>query len=137
MSTKKIKKTELEEKDEAVLEEEDEKAVDAVASELLNPVGVWKCKLKKPIIYQETEYTELNFNFDKLTGDDALNIENELTARGKPVFMNESANALYLTLMAVRACDEPVDESAFKLLSIVDFNRIKNKARLFLLGVAL
>lgn len=122
------------------LTEEENKAVDDAAEKIRNdvmtPDGVWKCKLSKPITYDGVEYSELTFNFGKLTGADALNIEDELAAKGKPVFMAETANAQYLILMAARACDQNIDANAFNPMSIVDFNRIKNKARLFLLGVA-
>ncbi len=122
------------------LTDEENKAVDDAAEKIKNdimtPNGVWMCKLSKPITYNGVEYSELTFNFGKLTGADALNIEDELTAKGKPVFMNETANAQYLILMAVRACEEHIEADAFNPMSIVDFNRIKNKARLFLLGVA-
>ncbi len=122
------------------LTEEENKAVDDAAEKIRNdvmtPDGVWKCKLSKPITYDGIEYGELTFNFGKLTGADALNIEDELAAKGKPVFMNETANAQYLILMAARACEENIHSNAFGLMGIVDFNRIKNKARLFLLGVA-
>lgn len=122
------------------LTDEEIKAVDDAAEKIKNdettPDGVWKCKLSKPITYDGVEYSELTFNFGKLTGDDALNIEDELLAKGKPVFMNETANARYLIAMAARACEQYISADAFKLMSLVDFNRIKNKARLFLLGVA-
>lgn len=122
------------------LTDEENKAVNDAAEKIKNdvmtPDGVWKCKLSKPITYNGVEYNELTFNFGKLTGADALNIEDELIAKGKPVFMNETANAQYLILLAARACEEHIGSDAFKPMSIIDFNRIKNKARLFLLGVA-
>lgn len=122
------------------LTDEENKAVDDAAEKIKNdimtPDGVWKCKLSKPITYNGVEYSELTFNFGKLTGADALNVEDELTAKGKPVFMNETANTPYLILLAARACEEHVNSDAFRSMSIIDFNRIKNKARLFLLGVA-
>ncbi len=122
------------------LTDEENKAVDDAAGKIRNdvmtPDGVWKCELSKPITHNGIEYSELTFNFGKLTGADAVNIEDELSAKGKPVFMNEAANSSYLILMAARACEEHISSDAFKRMSIVDFNRIKNKARLFLLGVA-
>lgn len=98
--------------------------------------GVYTIELKKPLMYNGTEYNKLTFDFNKLTGTDAVNIEDELVARGKNVFMNEVASSVYLMTMAARACEEHVPYNALKNLGIVDFNRIKNKARLFLLGVA-
>ncbi len=98
--------------------------------------GVYIIKLKNPLVYNGTEYTELTFEFNKLTGADAVNIEDELTAKGQNVFMNEVASSVYLMTMASRACKELIPYNALKRLGIVDFNRIKNKARLFLLGAA-
>lgn len=98
--------------------------------------GVYTIELKKPLMYNGTEYNKLTFDFNKLTGTDAVNIEDELAAKGENVFMNEIASSVYLMTMAARACEEHVTFNALKKLGIVDFNRIKNKARLFLLGVA-
>ena len=39
--------------------------------------------LTKTVMYNGEEVTELAFDFDKLTGADALNIEEELVSRGK------------------------------------------------------
>lgn len=122
------------------LTDEEIKAVDDAAEKIKNDEmthdGVWKCKLSKPITYDGIEYSELTFNFGKLTGADALNVEDELLAKGKLVFTAETANARYLIAMAARACEQYISADAFNLMSIVDFNKIKNKARLFLLGVA-
>ena len=41
--------------------------------------------LTKPVMYNGEEVTELAFDFDKLTGADALNIEEELVVRGDHV----------------------------------------------------
>ena len=135
MADKKIIDNELDE-----LTDEENKAVDDAAekikSDVMTPDGVWKCELSKPITYNGVEYTELTFNFGKLTGMDALNIEDELIAKGKLVFTSETANAQYLIHMAARACEQYLTPDAFKPMSIVDFNKIKNRARLFLLGVA-
>lgn len=98
--------------------------------------GVYTIELKKPLMYNGTEYSKLTFDFNKLTGTDAINIEDELVATGNNVFMNEIASSAYLMTMAARACEEHVTYNTLKKLGIVDFNRIKNKARLFLLGVA-
>lgn len=98
--------------------------------------GVYTIELRKPLMYNGTEYGKLTFNFNKLTGTDAVNIEDELVARKENVFMNEVASTVYLMTMAAKACEEHVTYNALKTLGILDFNRIKNMARLFLLGVA-
>lgn len=124
------------ENDEVQLDKDSKNRIDEIVKESTASDGVWTCQLKKPIKYEENEYKSLTFNFDKLTGAEALEIEDELAMKGKPVFMNEAANARYLMLVALRACEERIDFAALKELNISDFNRIKNKARLFLLQFA-
>ena len=46
--------------------------------------GNYTLKLKKPFTYEGQTFDELNFDFEGLTGDDALAIEDELQAIGKP-----------------------------------------------------
>lgn len=88
--------------------------------------------LKKPVTYNEKTYSTLEFDFEKLTGEDALNIEDELASIGKvtvaPVFSGE-----YLIRMAAKACSEPIGSDLFRKLPISDYNRIRSKARSFLL----
>lgn len=122
--------------DEVLLDEDSENRIDEIVKESTTSDGVWTCQLKTPLKYEENEYKTLTFNFNRLTGVDAMEIEDELAMKGKPVFMNEAANARYLMLMALRACEEQMDFDTLKKINISDFNRIKNKARLFLLQFA-
>ena len=92
--------------------------------------------LTKPVMYNGEEITELAFDFDKLTGADALNIEEELVSRGKTMYYGAINDANYLILMAVKACTKTVGVDFFYKISIIDFERIKNRARFFLSGVA-
>lgn len=88
--------------------------------------------LKKPVEYNGKTYDSLSFDFGKLTGEDGLNIENELQALGKfamvPAFSGE-----YLIRMAAKACDEPIGADIFTKISLADYNRIRSAARSFLL----
>ncbi|PWM64307.1 MAG: hypothetical protein DBX61_11840 [Clostridiales bacterium] len=90
-------------------------------------------KFKKPVLYNGETITELAFDFESLTGDDALNIENELASIGKaaisPAFSGE-----YLIRMAAKACTTPIGEDFFRKASISDYNRLRSKARSFLLA---
>lgn len=124
------------ENDEVQLDKDSKSRVDEIVKESTTSDGVWTCQLKSPIKYEENEYKSLTFNFDKLTGVEALEIEDELAMKGKPVFMNETANARYLMQVALKACEERIDFETLKKVNIADFNRIKNKARLFLLRFA-
>ncbi len=98
--------------------------------------GVFILDLRTPLVYNGNEYKSLTFEFKKLKGTDSINIEDELIAKSHNVFMNDTANTRYLITMAARACVEKVPYNGLLELGIIDFNRIKNKARLFLLGVA-
>ena len=92
--------------------------------------------LTKTVMYNGEEVTELAFDFDKLPGADALNIEEELVSRGKTMYYGAINDANYLIRMAAKACTKPVGVDFFYKISIIDFERIKNRARFFLSGVA-
>lgn len=77
-------------------------------------------------------FEELTFDFNKLTGRDSLAIENELQALGKPVIVAEMSGE-YLIRMAARACTVPVGADALESASLSDYNKIRSRARSFLL----
>ncbi len=114
--------------------------VDALVEETLNDMTNTSTEnvlhLKKPILYNGAEISELTFDFEKLTGADALNIEEQLAARGKTMYAGAINDANYLILMAAKACTQPVGMDFFNRISIIDFERIKNRARFFLAGLA-
>ena len=64
-------------------------------------------KLQKPLDYEGKHYESLTFDWGKLTGNDSLAIEAELTALNQPVII-PSMSAGYLIRMACRACTEPI-----------------------------
>ena len=86
-------------------------------------------KFKKPVLYNGETITELAFDFDSLTGDDALNIENELASIGKaaisPAFSGE-----YLIRMAAKACTTPIGEDFFEPLPGIPGVSIFHRLRL-------
>ena len=90
-------------------------------------------ELKKPFEYNGETYTVLHFDFERLTGKDALRIEEELRANGK-VAVVPALNGDYLIRMAALACVEDIGSDAFEDMAIVDYNRITAKARGFLLA---
>jgi hypothetical protein len=94
--------------------------------------SVYTHKFKTPYDYQGKPYSELTFNWGKLTGRDGLAIENEMQQLGKalvaPVFSGE-----YLVRMASRACTEPLGADAFDGMPLFDYNKIRSAARSFLL----
>lgn len=95
----------------------------------------WVWKLAKPVTYNGEEISELRFNFEKLTGRDALEIENELMRFGKLSAYTQVGNINYLMKAAARACEKPIGEDFFNLVSISDFNTLRNKIQLFLLSI--
>ncbi|MGN1118310.1 MAG: hypothetical protein ACI4RU_06830 [Acutalibacteraceae bacterium] len=90
-------------------------------------------KLRKPVEYNGETIDELSFDFDKLTGADAIAIEDELQALGKSAPI-PAYSSPYLIRMAVLACDKAIGDDLFNLVAIADFNKVKNTARSFLLG---
>lgn len=89
-------------------------------------------KLQKPLDYEGKHYESLTFNWGKLTGNDSLAIEAELTSLNQPVII-PSMSAGYLIRMACRACTEPIGVDVIGAMSIRDYNTIRTKARNFLL----
>ena len=82
--------------------------------------------------YEGKHYESLTFNWGKLTGNDSIAIEAELTALNQPVII-PSMSAGYLIRMACRACAEPIGVDVIGAMSIRDYNTIRTKARNFLL----
>ena len=74
--------------------------------------------LTKTVMYNGEEVTELAFDFDKLTGADALNIEEELVSRGKTMYYGAINDANYLIRMAAKACTKPVGVDFFYKISL-------------------
>ena len=118
----------------------DEYAAEAQAKE---SVGNYTLKLKKPFTYEGQTFDELNFDFEGLTGDDALAIEDELQAIGKPT-ISPTFSGQFLVRMAARACTNTIidasgkprriGDDALRALPIFEFNRVRGKARSFLLA---
>ena len=92
----------------------------------------YEYKLKKTVKYNDETYEKLYFDFDKLTGEDALNIEAELSALGKSAPI-PALSGEYLVRVAAKSCTKPIGADFFKLISIRDFNLIIGAARGFLL----
>ena len=100
-------------------------------------------KLKRPFTYEGQTFDELNFDFEGLTGDDALAIEDELQAIGKPT-ISPTFSGQFLVRMAARACTNTIvdasgrprriGDDALRALPIFEFNRVRGKARSFLLA---
>ena len=109
---------------------------DLAAVNLLEPTetkGKHHVTLSKKVKYNGEEYKELDFDFTKLTGRDAMRIEQELQSQGIAVLM-ESVSGPYLIRLAVRACKQPIGTDFFENLPLLDYKKIKKLARNFILA---
>lgn len=86
----------------------------------------------RPFTYEGKTYKELVFDWGSLTGEDSLAIENEMSSLGKPLIAPEFSGE-YLIRMAARACNERIGSDALAAMPLVDYNKIRNMARSFLL----
>ncbi len=118
----------------------EQKMVDDAADRILNdhitPEGLWDLKPVKPVYCNGNKYDVLNFDFSALKGEDGFNIENEVEIKYHKTVFNPAVSTEYLLLMAIRACKQKIDMDVIMDMSLVDFNRIKNNARFFLLNYA-
>lgn len=89
-------------------------------------------EFKTPVEYNGEKIAKLHIDFDKLTGDDALAIENELRAMNKIVIL-PSVDGEYIIRMLAKACKEPVGEDFFRGLGLADYNRLRKIGRDFLM----
>lgn len=115
----------------------------AAETQAKESAGNFTLKLKKPFTFEGQTFDELYFDFEGLTGDDALAIEDELQAIGKPT-ISPTFSGQFLVRMAARACTNTVidgtgrprriGDDALRALPIADFNRVRSKARSFLLA---
>ena len=110
-----------------------EEELEQAKAEAKKAENLFTLKLKKPLSYEGTDYTELSFDFDNLTGRDSLDVERELAMRGiqvaVPAFSGE-----YIVRIAAKACAEPLGSDAFESLSLRDYNRLRSKVRNFLMA---
>ncbi len=96
-------------------------------------VGHFTLKLRRPFTWEGTEYSELEFDWTELTGEDFLNIESEVNSEGYVVITPEFST-MFIVYMAIRGCKQPIGTDAVKKLPIGVFNRIRSRARSFLLN---
>lgn len=89
--------------------------------------------MKKPFEWDGKTFDTLTFNWGKLTGKDFFNIEQEINAEGFAVITPEFSTK-FIMYMAVRACEQPLTTDALSGLPIKAFNRIRSKARNFLMS---
>jgi len=111
----------------------DEKELQIAEEEAKVSKDTFVHKFKKPFEYNGKSYEQFEFDFSSLTGGDSLAVEEELQREGKGVVVVAAFNSEYLIRIAARACLEPISYDAFKYMSLFDYNRIRDRARSFLL----
>lgn len=110
----------------------DPKAFAAAEQEAAESGSAVTVQLSRPVTYEGKIFEKVAFDFERLTGNDALAIEGEMQAMGKPVII-PSLSGEYLVRMAARACMDPVGVDFFAALPIRDYHTIRSHARNFLL----
>ena len=112
----------------SVVEKETEKARQEAAENGSN----YTHRFSKPFIYGRESYDELSFDWDSLTGQVDLDIEQELQMHGVTVIAAEF-NGKYLATLAAKACTVKIGSDAFGHMPFRDWRRIRRAARSFLL----
>ncbi|WII39195.1 phage tail assembly protein [Paenibacillus thiaminolyticus] len=92
-------------------------------------------KLKKPITFVDKEYTELQLDFDSLTGQDLVDAQRQYLRLGlenELVTVHENTKEMQ-AYVAARAANCP-PELIFSL-SLKDFSEITRMVQVFIFGV--
>ena len=109
-----------------------EKETEKARQEAAENGSSYSHKFSKPFPYGKESYDELRFDWDSLTGQADLDIEQELQMLGVTVIAAEF-NGRYLAAFAARACTASIGSDAFGLMPYRDWRRIRRAARSFLL----
>lgn len=91
-----------------------------------------KHKFKKPFNFEGVEYTELEFNFEGLTGETLDAVEREMTAMGM-VVMQLQTSQMACRVIAAKAAKVPYE--LIKALPANEASAVGMLAQHFLLGV--
>lgn len=108
----------------------DEKEITAAEQAATESVSLYTHFFATPFTYGENTYEKMTFNFGKLTGSDCLAIEAELQMLGKALIVPEISGE-FLVRMAAKAAGIGAD--VLMAMPLYDYNRIRGKARSFLL----
>lgn len=92
--------------------------------------------LTKPFNWEGNDYTEMEFDFDGMTGADFINIEAELQSQGYGVIAPEFST-MFLMTMTMRCCKQPIGTDSIEKLPFPVFCRLRSKARSFLLNMGM
>lgn len=88
-----------------------------------------KIQLKKAIIHKGNEINTLDFDLDSLTGNDLIDVEEQILKTGNPI-QSTDFSRVYLITVAARALHMPVE--ILRQMCARDFARVVNEVRNFL-----
>lgn len=92
--------------------------------------GVYTHKFKRPFEYDDKVYTEMTFDFERLTGRDMVSIETEMQMNNEYALAPEISRS-FQSKMAAKAAG--IGSDVLEALPMKDFNKITNAARSFLI----
>ncbi len=95
------------------------------------PEGAYVLALEKPFTYEDKTYEKFVFDFERLIGEDLVDIETEMTAVGEFALSPEISTS-FLCRLAAKAAR--VGSDVILHLPIREFAKVKNKAQNFLIG---
>ncbi|MBR0151081.1 MAG: phage tail assembly protein [Synergistaceae bacterium] len=90
-----------------------------------------KIELKKAITHKGSEITTLDLDLDSLTGNDLIEVEDQIMKTGTPIQTTDFSR-VYLISVAARTLHMPVE--VLKFMGARDFARVVNEVRNFLLN---
>lgn len=93
-------------------------------------------KLKKTIVKDGNEITELTFDFDQITGNDIIAAEKEARMMGDTT-PDTCFSKTFQAIIAARAADKPIIVDDILDMNGMDFIGVTTKAANFLFGWAL
>lgn len=95
-----------------------------------------KLKLSRPITINDVELTELEYDFEALTGGDIMALNKRLTNEGITITIRETDGQYLdrLFFMAVRKANPVIDYPDLRRIAAIDLIRAEGITRSFLLG---
>lgn len=121
-----------------------EEVLDSFAAEIIETENMTEesaarltVKLRRSVIYDGTEIAELHYDFDVLTGKDSREVQREMNAKGKSVWI-QSMNEEFMRGMAARACTDllpdgrKIGADIYDKMAVRDVNRVIARLRQFL-----
>lgn len=84
---------------------------------------------EKPWTYENVTYEKMEFDFNKLTGDDLIGIEAEMDAEGNPLVIPEWSSCCKIKLASKAS---GISDDVLRKLPLRDFKAICGKVNAFL-----